>query len=394
MKRVLFVDHVSRILGGAEINLIELLTAARGRGKWAVACACPAGGPLGQALRPLDLPLYDYALPPGLNAFRLVDRRFDFKGALRSLRSLADARRQLRSIVEAFQPDAVVSCTNKDHFAAASVCRQRARPSIWWVNDIVSPEFFTWPVRTAFQQRARRGAARLVTVSEYARQALVREGLPPESVVTIHNGIPLARFAAGRTGALRKLLDLDPHRRLVGIVGRFTPWKGQDFFLRLARRWVSEHADTVFVLIGRAFNEEQDYEASLRRFVTENRLEANVRFVPFQPDIAAVLPDLDVLIHASLRPEPFGRVIIEAMASGIPVIAANAGGVPEIITDGTNGLLAEPGNVESYLDRLRTLLGSPALAAALRQAGERTVHERFTVERVRREFQRLFEEVA
>ncbi|MBI3192121.1 MAG: hypothetical protein HYZ36_05590, partial [Pedosphaera parvula] len=122
MKRVLFVNHVSRILGGAEINLLELLASTSTDSQWITACACPAEGPLGQALRPLGLPLYHYALPPGLNSFRLVDRRFDFKGALRSLRALSAAREQLHRIVETFSPDAVVSCTNKDHFAAASVC--------------------------------------------------------------------------------------------------------------------------------------------------------------------------------------------------------------------------------------------------------------------------------
>lgn len=393
MKRVLFVDHVSRILGGAEINLLELLTATCAGKQWLAACACPLASRLGEAVAGLQVSRWDYSLPPELNEFRLVNRRFDLRGALRSLRSLSVARKRLEAIVAAFAPDAVISCTNKDHFAAASVCRRHALPSIWWVNDIVSPEFFTWPVRTAFRHKARRGATRVVTVSDYARLALVREGMPSGTVVTIHNGIPAEKFSQSRTSLLRTQLGLEPERPVIGMVGRFTPWKGQDFFLRLAEKWLSECPQTVFVLIGQAFNEDQDYEAGLRRFVSDHHLTANVHFLPFQSNLNTLLPDLDALVHASLRPEPFGRVIIEAMAAGVPVIAARAGGVPEIITDGVNGLLAEPGDLEAYENQLRKLLRSPELATAVRQAGARTVREHFTVERVRRQFEQVVADV-
>ena len=192
-----------------------------------------------------------------------------------------------------------------------------------------------------------------MAVSEYARRALLQEGLPERLITTIHNGLPLEHYRRTEPGFLRNQLGLPPHQPLAGLVGRHTPWKGQDFFLRLAQAWIRQNQTGHFVLIGHAFNEDQAYEAALRRFVSEHGLSARVHFLPFQQNMAAVLSDLNLLVHASVLPEPFGRVIIEAMAVGTPVLAARAGGVPEIITHEVTGWLAEPGHLESYLAQLQ-----------------------------------------
>ena len=241
--------------------------------------------------------------------------------------------------------------------------------------------------------KARR-ARRLVAVSEFARQALVREGVPAARVTTIHNGIPLERYQSTARGRWRREFGLPAQEPLFGVVGRFTPWKGQEFFLRLAQAWVRQNSCGHFVLIGRAFNEEQDFENELHQFVSKNNLSTRVHFVPFQENVTAALGDLDVLLHTSLRPEPFGRVLIEAMAAGTPVIAARAGGVPEIITDGVDGLLAEPGDVQSYLGQLEKIFQSPALADSLTSAAQATVRRRFTVTRVREQFEQVIDEAA
>ena len=118
-----------------------------------------------------------------------------------------------------------------------------------------------------------------------------------------------------------------------------------------------------------------------------------MEFLSFQTDIAAALAGMDVLLHCSTRPEPFGRVIIEAMAVGVPVIAANAGGVPEIITHGVDGLLVPPGEMAAYINALARLTADSGLRVALITAGRQTVADRFTVGRVAADFVRLIESV-
>ncbi len=388
-RRVLFVDHVSRILGGAEVNLVELLGSPGRRPDWEVAVACHPQGRLHEALGSADVTRHPFGFGDAVSTLRVVGRKFPLAGALRGLRALQRARADLSSLVAAVRPDAVVSCTNKDHFAAWPAARRAGIPSIWWVNDILSADFFSWAPRRAFCHQARRGANRLIVVSDFARRALLDQSLPPDRVVTIHNGIPLEHYEPKPRGTLRGMLNLADDEPLVGILGRFTPWKGQELFLRLAEAWCRTSARGQFALIGHAFNEDQAFEQQLREFTAIRGLRERIHFVPFQRDVAATLSDLDLLVHASLKPEPFGRVIIEAMAAGTPVLAARGGGVPEIIGHEQNGLLATPGDLADYLAQLQRALGSPSLRDRLRRAGRETVEARFGLDRVRTDFESL-----
>jgi glycosyltransferase involved in cell wall biosynthesis len=386
MKRVLFVDHVNRILGGAEINLLELLSTPECREHWTVGCACAAGSRLSESVRALGIPQWDYSLTAGANETRFAGRRFSWGSAFRGLVGIRRAGRRLDTIVREFHPDHIVSCTNKDHFSAGAAAARALVPAYWWVNDLISPEFFAWPVRRAFCQRARKLAHRLIVVSGMGRQVLLEEGLEDQQMVIIRNGIPLGQYRRMERGFLRSRLGLPADALLVGIVGRFTPWKGQDFFLRIARAMRREFPSARFVLVGQAFNEDQSYEEALRAFVRQNDLSNRVHFSDFVDDVPAALSDLDVLVHAAIRPEPFGRVVMEGMAVGIPVLAAAAGGVPEIITDGHDGLLAQPGNLDQYVRQLRLLLADADFRGRLGAAAQETVRERFSIERVFREF--------
>lgn len=390
MKRVLLVDHASRILGGAEINLVELLAASPA---WETGVACAPESPLAQALRPLGLPLFDHQFTGQLNQLRLVDRRPGLNRMAASLGGLRAASRNLEAILREFQPDAVISCTNKDHLAAGWACRRTGVPSLWWVNDALTSEFFTAPVRFAFARSARLLAKQLMAVSDFARDSIRALGIPGESVLTIHNGIPVAQYGHPPSGKLHELIGLPRSSRLVGIVGRFTPWKGQSLFLELAAKGLPGFADVHFVLMGQAFNEDQAYESALRQFVVAKALVGRVHFVPFQSQLGPLLADLSVLVHASLKPEPFGRVLIETMAAGVPVLAAKAGGVPEIITHEHNGLLAAPGDLDGYGRELRRVLNDAPLADRLAACGRATVTSRFSIERVRTQFEQLVEGV-
>lgn len=391
---ILWVDHVSRILGGAEVNLVELLAEARTHPPWKSIVACDPAGRLHDTLQTAGIETRPYGFDQALGTLRVVGTRFPLAGALRSLRHLFRARRALRQVVAELRPRLVVSCTNKDHFAAWPACHHERLPSIWWVNDVVSPDFFPWPARRAFRHQAQRGASRLVVVSEFARRALLAEGLPPEQVVTIHNGIPLERYQPRDRGTLRRMLNLPESALLIGVLGRFTPWKGQELFVRLAEAWCRQSAVGHFALIGHAFNEDQPFELHLRDLVRQHGLRERVHFIPFQRDVSAALADLDLLVHTSLKPEPFGRVIIEAMAAGVAVLAARDGGVPEIIQHWRNGLLATPGQLADYLPLLKTILEDPPLRARLAAEGRQSVVDRFSLNRVQAEFDALFRAAA
>lgn len=392
MRRILFVDHAKTILGGAEINLVEFLRPGLAM-PWEVSCACASGSPLHQRLESQNVMCLPYGFSEAANRWRAVGRRMSPRAIMRGRAVMREARRAFARVLDRVRPDFVITCTNKDHLAVTNACRLRRIPVIWWFNDILSSEFFPWLVRWIFLHHARRGPSRIVTVSEYARRRLLDHGLSAELVTTVHNGIPMDRYRNKAPGEFRRRFALPRDEPVVGMVGRYTPWKGQDFFLQIVREWTKRHPQGHFVLIGHAFNEDHEYENRLREFVAANQLNGRVQFIPFQEDITEALGDLDVLIHASLKPEPFGRVLIEAMAMGVAVIGAHDGAVPEIITPPENGFLAPPGNLEKYLGCLQEILESEHVVSRLRRTGPETVRSRFTVDRVRDRFRQIIDQL-
>lgn len=392
-RRILFVDHVSKVLGGAEVNLLELLALPVVRERWEVHVACAPGSPLEAELAKLGVPRHNYGFAPALNELRVVGRGFNPLAKLRGWQELRQAADRLGQITASLKPQLLLSCTNKDHFAAGKVARTAGRPSLWWVNDILSADFFSWPVRRVFVRQAGELATRLVPVSNFGRDALIREGVPAERIFPVLNGIPLGRYRRSASKLLREQLKVRPDEPLIGLAGRITPWKGQDLFLRIAAEWARQKRPGRFAIIGRAFNEDAPFEAALKEFIRAEKIESRVHFVAFQSDIAAALSQLDVLLHCSTKPEPFGRVIIEAMAVGTPVIAARGGGVPEIITAGVDGGLANPDDAADYVAQLTALLADERKRADWVKAGRATVEQRFTLERVFADFDRVVKSV-
>lgn len=382
MPRVLFVDHVDRILGGAEINLIELIEEAKKHGEWEIGVACRETSQLGKAVA---CQVFDYGFTKELNTLRFSGRALPLLGLFQGWRALSAGMNRLRNIAAEFRAEVMISCTNKDHFAVAAVSKQSRVPAVWWVNDLISSKHFSGPIRAAFRQQAA-FAHSLVPVSFAVRGALRNLGLKDEKLRVIQNGIPLSRYRLVERGFHRKRLGLPNEAPLFGIVARICPWKGQKLFLQIAEKWIRAGEDGHFVIVGRAFNEDQEYQADLERIISDKGLSDRVHFSGFHDDVPAILSDLDTLLHTSERPEPFGRVIIEAMAVGVPVIAADDGGPREIIESGVNGLLAKVGDPTAYCEKLKQLLTQKDLAAHLRNIGRRTVETRFSIERVYNEF--------
>jgi glycosyltransferase involved in cell wall biosynthesis len=165
----------------------------------------------------------------------------------------------------------------------------------------------------------------------------------------------------------------------IGMVGRLTPWKGQDVFLDAfaqAFRGTSVRAH----LVGSALFGEDEYAASLQRQAERLGIAEQVEFRGFREDVWAELQRLDVLVHCSVRPEPFGQVVLEGMAADVPVIAAAAGGPAELITDGVDGLLTTPGDAAQLATAMRRLVDEPELRANLAAAARERSRE-FTPER-------------
>jgi glycosyltransferase involved in cell wall biosynthesis len=199
----------------------------------------------------------------------------------------------------------------------------------------------------------------------------------------IHDGVPLSAFVLQRP--VRRDCELT-----VGMIGRIAPWKGQRVFIEAAKEIHSRFPEVRFEIVGGALFGEEDYEREISDMVTGESSEY-IRFLGYLPNPAEVMRGFDVLVHASIIGEPFGQVVIEAMASGIPVVATNGGGIPEIITHGENGLLAEMGNFRDLANCMEMLITDPDLRAELAKSGRECVLERFTACRVARKVEMFYD---
>lgn len=373
---VLFVDHARAILG-------ELLQPQARPPHWNVTVACPRESHLHAALQDSGTRLSDYSLPGEADGYRVVGNRWSLGRMLAARLSLRRATHAIRSILQSIRPSAVVTLTNKDHLAAGPAAAALGIPWFAWINDVLSPDFFPWLARWTLARSLRRHVDRAVAVSHFAKSALLRAGLRETQVTVIHNGVPSELFARDVEPVRRSSWGVPDGVQLFGVAGRWTPWKGQALAVDILKRLESSPGPPWHLaLIGGVFNEESEFQRAVLNRANELGLAGRIHLVPFVKNIGPAMRALDVLAHTSLKPEPFGRVIVEAMACGVPVVAARAGGVPEIIQDGVSGLLAAPGNAEDYACALRRLGGETGLAASLGAAAKSAVRERFSVERV------------
>lgn len=222
---------------------------------------------------------------------------------------------------------------------------------------------------------------RLLCVSEAVRAHYVRQGLPPERLRTVYNGID--------TAALRpRPKERRDHVR-IGWFGRLERWKGAGTFIDAARMLAAERRDVRFVMVGTG-SEERRLRAAVE---TEPALANALSLLGYREDFLDLLAGCDILANTSIEPEPLSRSALEALAFGIPVVASNCGGNSEIVVDGANGFLFESGNAERLAAVLRRLAGDGALRERLGAEGRRRAETLFSAERCIAEIEAVYADV-
>jgi glycosyltransferase involved in cell wall biosynthesis len=280
----------------------------------------------------------------------------------------------------------VVSWMPKAHLYAGPAALLAGVPAIWWQHGVPRNRGLDLAVTLV-------PARRVLTCSRSAARAQQRIFGQRAELRTIYPPVDLERLRRLEPNPVtRELLGLPPGRVIVGIVARLQRWKGVHVFLEAARQLVAESPELFFLIVGGVHPLEPDYPLSLQRQSRELGLQNHVRFAGYQRDAAPWMAAMDIVVNASFG-EPFGMVIIEAMALGKPVVATRLDGPTEIITEGVDGLLVAPGNVPELVQSLRRLIDQPQLRVALGQAG-RLRAETYDVPRFVGEVTRSLMEIA
>jgi glycosyltransferase involved in cell wall biosynthesis len=251
--------------------------------------------------------------------------------------------------------------------------------------------YLLWVPQVAYQRGDERNSrlarwlaprvTRYMANSVATKRNLISIGVRPGQITVIYPPLDFSTFDVTRPAVLtRAAFGVPNSSPCFGMVGLLIRWKGQDVFLRATKRVLEKVPEAYAFVIGGPPSGSRDYQESLRTQATELGIADRLIFTGYRVDVPDILRLLDVVAHASVQPEPFGRVIAEAMAMGRPVVASNAGGPIEIIEDGQTGFLVPPQDDEALAARITTLLQDPAMAERIGEAGRRTVVERFSAE--------------
>ncbi len=231
---------------------------------------------------------------------------------------------------------------------------------------------------------------RIVTLTDRGAEEHVRFHIAgPEKFVTIHSGIDLALFRSVRVDPAikRKELGIPPEGPIVGTVGRLVPIKGLEWLLKAVPRVLVEFPQACFIIIG-----DGPMLDELKELAAELGISPRVMFLGTRSDIPECLVALDIFVLPSLN-EGMGRAVVEAMAVGCSVVATRVGGIPDIVADGSIGLLVPPRDDRALAEAILTLLQDHSRRAAYGEAARRRVDGRFDVETMVRNIERLYDEV-
>jgi len=369
--KVLFVNPIGQ-LGGAEHALLDLIASLKDCAPSVRASLLTfEEGPLLGEAAALGATTAVVPLPQRIAALGDSGGVDVFASLLASARSAAWLP-ELRRRLLAETPDLIHTNGFKAHVLVAAA-RPRV-PLVWHLHDFVSAR----PLMSRILPRLKRQASMALAVSEaVARDA--RKVLEPLRVVTVLNAVRTSTFEGSHVVPV----DLDalaglppsPSTTRVGLVATLASWKGHDLFLE-AVSGLAAHAARFYLVGGGLYSTtgSQRTLEELRARIHSLGLAGRVGVIPFQRNIAGVYAALDVVVHASTKPEPFGRVVAEAMSAGRAVVAVASGGVLEQIEDERTGFLFPLGDALALRERLDQLLRSSPLRARI--AGAAITHAR------------------
>ena len=230
-----------------------------------------------------------------------------------------------------------------------------------------------------------------IAISGAIKDNLLRLAVPGEKIVVVYDAIDLQDFDdTVSIGHLRQEFSLNDEEQLFGIFGRIVGWKGTVEFVHAAALVIRSTANTKAFIVGDCSDGDADYLKVVKELIAGYGLEEKIILTGYRTDVPALMQLMDVVVHASITPEPFGMVLIEAMAMKKPVVATRMGGPLDIMLDGRTGFLVAPGNTKEMADAIERLLADKELASEMGRNGKKRVIDMFTKERYARQVEDVY----
>ena len=373
--KILFLDQSGKI-GGAELSLTDVAKPYRE--------SCLVGlfvdGPFRNLLEQQQIPVKVLATQP-----IQVSKESSFIQSIGSIKSLVPIIAEVVRLAREY--DLIYANTQKALVVGALASFLSRRPLIYHLRDILSPEHFSSTNRRIAVTLANRFASLVIANSQATQAAFVEAGGRADIIEVVYNGFDPNVYQSyeSNVSQLRQQLGLEG-RFVVGHFSRLAPWKGQHILIEALSKCPE---DVTAILVGDALFGEQDYVQHLHEQVAALGLENQVKFLGFRSDIPQLMSVCDLVAHTSTSPEPFGRVIVEAMLCERPVVAAEAGGAIELVEPGITGFLVPPGEPQQLAEVIISCRNQPEKTAAIAHQAQSQASDRFHLQTINQQIAQL-----
>jgi glycosyltransferase involved in cell wall biosynthesis len=347
--RILFLNHSGK-MGGAELSLLDLAKDHQQTGRVALF----QDGPFRQALAAAQIPVTVLS----------QDKPIEVGRDSTAWQSLTQTGKLLclaqRAAALGRDYDVLYANTLKALVIGALATVLCWKPLVYHLRDILSEEHFSRSNLRMAVFLSNYFTRHVIANSEATRQAFIKAGGRSHKISVIYNGFQPEDYQRPpeEIAALRSSLGITAENYVVGHFSRLSPWKGQHILIDALAHCPK---NTVVLLVGEALFGEGDYVAKIKQQVEDLGLGDRVKFLGFRSDVPSLMAACDLVTHTSTAPEPFGRVIVEAMLCGTPVIAAAAGGATELVESGKTGWLTPPGDRTALADQINWCHSHPEM---------------------------------
>ncbi|MBE9007082.1 glycosyltransferase [Fortiea sp. LEGE XX443] len=375
--KILFLDQSGKP-GGAELCLIDI---AKPYGDRALV-GLFADGAFKVLLQQHQIPVEVLATQP-----IQVKKQSNLFQALASLKQLAPLLFKVIKIAKKY--DLIYANTQKALVIGAVASFLTRRPLVYHLHDILSSEHFSQTNLRVAVTLANFFASLVIVNSLASQKAFVQAGGKSELTAIVYNGFESKNYQIpdAEIKQIRQDLGLED-KLVVGHFSRLAPWKGQHILIEALAQCPPQ---VTAILVGDALFGEQDYVQKLHQQVAELRLENRVKFLGFRSDIPQLMSACNLVTHTSTAPEPFGRVIVEAMLCGTPVIAAKAGGAMELVEHGVNGFLTTPGEPQELAKVINSCFQEIEITATIADHARNIASQRFDVAIINQQIAQLLD---
>ena len=377
--KILFLDQSGK-LGGAELSLLD------------VACSfCSESSVSLFEDGPFRHRLESNGVKVQVLKNKAINSRKD-SGFLQGISAVMNALPLIQEVAnQAKNYEIIYANTQKAFILGALAGLMVGRPVVYHLRDILSLDHFSTVNIKVAVFVANHLSCLVIANSHATAQSFIQAGGKEELVKVIYNGFDSKVYQSNPDDRqrLRQELNLED-KFVVGHFSRFSPWNGQHVFLEALAQCPES---VVGIFVGASLFGEDEYFEQIKQKVIDLGLVDRVQFLGFRSDVAELMQACDAVAHTSVTPEPFGRVIVEAMLSHRPIIAAAAGGAIELLESGKTGWLTEPDNAEELAKAIHSIQCNPEGAQSIVETAYNQASERFHIDNTNQQIKILLNSI-